>query len=115
MWFQDQQLPPPPPPRGPSHRAAWVAEIAVALLVVIAAVAVLITRGDGEAAGFPSPEPSQPQTTSTPRTTLDTQTEVVARLREILRVREQAFARNSQDLWIGVPRSSSRPPCRRSR
>ena len=23
--------------------------------------------------------------------------------------------RNSQDLWIGVSRSSSRPPCRRSR
>jgi hypothetical protein len=27
----------------------------------------------------------------------------------------QVERRNSQDLWIGVPRSSSRPPCRRSR
>ena len=24
---------------------------------------------------------------------------------------EQDAGRNSQDLWIGVPRSSSRPPC----
>jgi hypothetical protein len=25
--------------------------------------------------------------------------------------RREARGRNSQDLWIGVPRSSSRPPC----
>jgi hypothetical protein len=93
----------PPPTRGPAHRAAWVAAIAVALLVVVAVAAVLVTRGDGQAAGSPSPTPSPPQPTASPTTTtIDTRTEVVARLREILRIREEAFARRDASLFDQV-------------
>jgi hypothetical protein len=102
MQFQDQQLPPPPTPRGPSHRAAWLAAVAAALLVVATVAAVLVTRSNGEAAGSSSPEPSQPHVTSAPSTTLDTQTEVVARLREILRIREEAFASRDANLFDRV-------------
>jgi hypothetical protein len=63
--LQDQQTP-PPTPHDPAHRAAWVAAIAISLLVVVAVAAVLVTSSDG-------------------------QTEGVARLREILRVRDQAL------------------------
>jgi len=99
MQFQDQQ-PPPPPTRGPAHRAAWVAAIAVALLLVVAAAAVLVNRGDGQAAGAPTPPtPSPPQPTASPTTTtIDPQTEVVARLREILRVRDQALLKRNAGL-----------------
>jgi hypothetical protein len=99
MQFQDQQPPPPPTHRGPAHRAAWVAAIAVALLVMVAVAAVLVTRGDGQAAGSPSPTPSSPQPTASPTTTtLDPQTEVVARLREILRVRDVAYQQREAEL-----------------
>jgi hypothetical protein len=99
MQFQDQQLPPPPTSRGPAHHAAWVAAIAIALLVVVAVAAVLVTRGDGQAAGSPSPTPSSPQPTASPTTTtIDPQTEVVARLREILRVRDQALLKRNANL-----------------
>lgn len=65
-----------------------------------AVVAVLMTRGNGEAAGSTAPEPSSSQTTTSPTTTtIDTRTEVVARLREILRVREEAFARRDASLF----------------
>jgi hypothetical protein len=103
MQFQDQQPPPPPTHRGPAHRAAWVAAIAVALLVMVAVAAVLVTRGDGQAAGSPSPTPSSPQPTASPTTTtLDPQTEVVARLREILRVRDQALHDRNAGLLSAV-------------
>jgi hypothetical protein len=103
MQFQDQQLPPPPTSRGPAHHAAWVAAIAIALLVVVAVAAVLVTRSDGQAAGSPTPTPSSPQPTASPTTTtIDTQTEVVARLREILRIREEAFIRRDASLFDQV-------------
>ena len=99
MQFDDHPAPRPPTRRGPS-RAAWVAATAVALLVVTVVVAVLMTRSDGEAAGSTVPEPSSSQTTASPTTTtIDTRTEVVARLREILRVREEAFARRDASLF----------------
>jgi len=98
MQFDDH--PAPPPTRHGPSRAAWVAATVVALLVVTAVVAVLMTRGDGEAAGSTAPEPSSSQTTASPTTTtIDTRTEVVARLREILRVREEAFARRDASLF----------------
>jgi hypothetical protein len=100
MQFQDHPAAPPPPSRGPSYRAAWVMAAATALLVVIAAVTVLMTRGDGEAAGSPTPTmPSPPQPTASPTTTtIDPQTEVVARLREILRVRDVAYQQREAQL-----------------
>jgi hypothetical protein len=104
MQFQDHPAAPPPPSRGPSYRAAWVMAAATALLVVIAAVTVLMTRGDGEAAGSPTPTmPSPPQPTASPTTTtIDPQTEVVARLREILRVRDQALHDRNAGLLSAV-------------
>jgi hypothetical protein len=98
MQFEDHPAPPPQSPRGPSH-AVWVAATATALLVVVAVAAFLITRSDGEAVGSPSPEPSVSQTTVSPTTTtVDTRTEVVARLREILKVRDKAFQDRNADL-----------------
>jgi hypothetical protein len=102
MQFQDQQLPPPPTPRGPAHRAAWLAAVAAALLVAATVAAVLVTRSNGEAAGSSSPEPSSPHPTASPTTTIDTQNEVVARLREILRIREEAFVRRDASLFDQV-------------
>jgi hypothetical protein len=98
MQFEDQSAPPPPTPSGPS-RTAWVAATVVVLLVVAAVAAVLMTRSDGEAAGSPSSVPSIPPTTaSLTTTTVDTETEVVARLREILRVRDVAYLQREAEL-----------------
>jgi hypothetical protein len=93
METEDRPAPPPPAPGGTSRRAA-VAAIAAALLLVVAVVAVFATRGDGDAAGSTTPEPPPSQTTTaaaTTTTTIDTETEVVDRLREILRVRDDAY------------------------
>ena len=96
MQYQDHPAPPPPTPRGPA-RAVWIAATTTALLVAVAA-AFLMTRSDGDAAGSPAPESSVPATTASPTTTtIDTETEVVARLREILRVRDKAIlSRNAK-------------------
>jgi len=102
MQFDDHPAPRPPTRRGPS-RAAWVAATAVALLVVTVVVAVLMTRSDGEAVGSPSPGSSVPQTTASPTTTtIDIETEVVARLREILRVRDRALETRNASLLSSI-------------
>jgi hypothetical protein len=99
METEDRPAPPPPTPGGTSRRAA-VAAIAAALLLVVAVVAVFATRGDGDAAGSTAPEPPPPSqtTAAATTTTLDTETEVVARLREILRVRDRAFHERNAEL-----------------
>jgi hypothetical protein len=96
MQFQDQPAPPPPTPRGPS-RAVWTAAIVTALLAASIA-AVFATRGDGQAAGSLPPAPSSPPATAAATTTtINPRTEVVARLREILKVRDRALHdRNAQ-------------------
>jgi hypothetical protein len=98
MQFDDHPTPPPPTPRGRSRRAAWLAAAAVALLVVVVVVTVVVNRSD-ELTHSPAPEPSSPRATAAPTTTIDTQTEVVARLREILRIREEAFANRDPSLF----------------
>jgi hypothetical protein len=99
MQFQDHPAPPPPTPRGPSRRAALLAAVAATLVFVIAVAAVLVTRSDGGAAGGSAPEPPSAQTTASPTTTtIDTRTEVVARLREILRVRDVAYRQRDAGL-----------------
>jgi hypothetical protein len=99
MQPEDQSTPRPPTPGGPSRRAATLAAIAVTLLLVAAVAAVLDIRADGDAVGSSPPEPTPPQATSSPTTTtIDTRTEVVARLREILRVRDRAFHERDADL-----------------
>jgi hypothetical protein len=101
MQFDDHPAPPPPTPRGPS-RAVWTAAITTALLVA-AAAAVFATRGDQQAAGsLPPTPPSPPATAAAPTTTIDPQTEVVARLREILRIREEALAKRDASLFDQV-------------
>ncbi|HET6747854.1 MAG TPA: hypothetical protein VFL71_01220 [Actinomycetes bacterium] len=109
METEDRPAPPPPTPGGTSRRAA-VAAIAAALLLVVAVVAVFATRGDGDAAGSTAPEPPPSQTTAAATTTtIDTETEVVARLREILRVREEALAARDPNLLDQVYASDC--PC----
>jgi hypothetical protein len=108
MQFQDDPAPPPPTPRGPS-RAVWATATATALLV--AAVAwFLTTRNDDQPVGSLPPQPSAAATTAAPTTTtIDTKTEVVARLREILQVREEAFASRDASLFDQVYTSDC--PC----
>lgn len=110
METEDRPAPPPPTPGGTSRRAA-VAAIAAALLLVVAVVAVFATRGDGDAAGSTAPEPPPSQTiaAAATTTTIDTETEVVARLREILRVREEALAARDPNLLDQVYASDC--PC----
>jgi hypothetical protein len=101
MELPDHPAPPPPTPRGPS-RAAWTAAILSALLVATVA-AVLATRGDGQAAGsLPPPPSSTPTTAPATTTTLDPRTEVVARLREILKVRDKALRDRNAGLLSAV-------------
>jgi hypothetical protein len=89
----DHPAPPPPTPSGPSRRVTAFAVVTVALTLVVAVAVVLTIRGDGDAAGSSPSQPPPPQpTAAATTTTLDPKTEVVARLREILRVREEAFA-----------------------
>jgi hypothetical protein len=101
MQFDDHPAPPPPTPRGPSRRTAWLAAAAVALLVVVAIVTVVVNRSD-DVTGSPAPEPPSPRATAAPTTTIDTQTEVVARLREILIVRDKALLSRNVSLLDGI-------------
>jgi hypothetical protein len=110
MQFEDHPTPRPPTPRGPSRRTAWLAAATVALLVVVVIVTV-VNRSD-EVTGSPAPEPSSPRATAAPTTTIDTQTEVVARLREILRIREEAFANRDSSLFDQI--YSNDCPCLRA-
>jgi hypothetical protein len=101
MQFQDHPAPPPPTPRGPA-RAVWTAAISTALLVA-AIAAVFATRGDDHSAASLPPAPSSPPpTAAATTTTIDPRTEVVARLREILRVREEALAQRDASLFDQV-------------
>jgi hypothetical protein len=102
METEDRPAPPPPTPGGTSRRAA-VAAIAAALLLVVAVVAVFATRGDGDAAGSTAPQPPPtPTTAAATTTTIDTETEVVGRLREILRVRDRALETRNPNLLTSI-------------
>jgi hypothetical protein len=101
MQFQDHPAPPPPTPRGPS-RAVWTAAISSALLVA-AIAAVFATRGDQQAAGSLPPVPSSPPpTAAATTTTIDPPTEVVARLKEILKVRDRALETRNAGLLSSI-------------
>jgi hypothetical protein len=101
MQFEDHSAPPPPTPRGPS-RAVWTAAISSALLVA-AIAAVFATRGDDQAAGSLPPVPSSPPVTAAATTTrIDPRTEVVARLKEILKVRDRALETRNASLLSSI-------------
>jgi hypothetical protein len=96
----------------PSHRATWAAAITTALLVA-AGAAVLATRGeDPPAASLPPAPSSPPATVAATTTTIDPRTEVVARLKEILKVREEAFAKRDASLFDQI--YSDDCPCLKS-
>jgi hypothetical protein len=95
----DHPAPPPPTPSGPSRRVTAFAVVTVALMLVVAVAVVLTIRGDGDAAGSSPSQPPPPQpTAAATTTTLDPKTEVVARLREILRVRDRALVSRNASL-----------------
>jgi hypothetical protein len=101
MQLPNHPTPPPPTPRGPS-RVVWTAAITTALLAAIGA-AVFATRGTDPPAGSLPPAPSSPPATAAATTTtIDPRTEVVARLREILKVRDQALHDRNAGLLSAV-------------
>lgn len=82
----------------PSHRTTWAAAITTALLVA-AAAAIFATRGDDQPAGSLPPAPSSPPTAAAATTTtMNPQTQVVVRLKEILKVRDQALLNRNASL-----------------
>jgi hypothetical protein len=83
------------PPTRHASTPLIAAGVALALLLVAAAWTLTARDAGGDpTAGSPPPPPSATPTTTPAATTTtpDAQAEVVARLRHILRVREQAFA-----------------------
>jgi hypothetical protein len=91
---QDTLMDPHQHPTRPST-PLLAAAVALALLLAAAAWTLTARSGDPTAAGPPPPAPSAAPTTTpaaATTTTLDAEAEVIARLRHILRVREQAFA-----------------------
>jgi hypothetical protein len=99
----DHPAPPPPTPSGPSRRVTAFAVVTVALTLVVAVAVVLTIRGDGDAAGSSPSQPPPPQpTAAATTTTLDPKTEVVARLREILRVRDRALETRNASLLSSI-------------
>jgi hypothetical protein len=101
MQFEDHPAPRTPTPGGPSRGAAWLAAAALALLVVVVVVTVVVNRSN-KMTGSPAPEPSSPRATVAPTTTIKTQTEVVARLREILTIRDRALLSREVSLLDGI-------------
>jgi hypothetical protein len=92
-----------PAPRGPSRRGLVVASTVAAFITVGLLVAVLTTRADDEVAGaLPNEPPAAPITVVTTTSTVDARTEVVARLREILRIRDKAFHDRNGDLLSDI-------------
>jgi hypothetical protein len=101
MQLPDHPAPLPPTPRGPS-RAVWTAAIVSALLAATLA-AIFATRGDRQAAGSLPPAPSSPPVTAAvTTTTIDPRTEVVARLKEILKVRDRALETRNASLLSSI-------------
>jgi hypothetical protein len=97
MQLYDQPAPPPPTPRGPSYRV-WVAATAVAVLLVAAVAAFLVTRGGAKSTAAPASQTIPATSTAVPTTTLEPQNEVIGRLREILRIRDHALAKRDANL-----------------
>jgi hypothetical protein len=75
----------------PSNSRRLRAGVVVVLISVALLVAVLLVRdGGGNARTLPTPTPSSSETARS-STTLDPRSEIISRLREILKVRDKAF------------------------
>jgi hypothetical protein len=92
----------------PRRYLLWGALIALA----IAGVALLILARDDDLAATPPTAASATITASTATTIPDTKNEVIARLREILQVREEAFSKRDARLFDDIYTSSC--PCLRA-
>src|SRR6266545_1453900 len=88
----------PPARRGPSRRGPVLAGATVALVAVGLLVAVLTTRGDDEVARALPNESSATPTTVAPTTMVNQRTELVSRLRAILRERQRAYRERDAEL-----------------
>src|SRR5215218_557775 len=73
----------------------------MALAIVIVAL-LLVARDDTVATTSPSASSGQTSSAATTTTILDTEAEVTARLREILEIREKAFAERDASLFEDV-------------
>ncbi len=83
---------PPRLPRSPSRRRSLLAGVSVTLVTAVVAGAFLLTREDSQATAVPPSPPAPSSGSRAPSTTrTDVRLEVIARLREILRIRHQAF------------------------
>jgi hypothetical protein len=102
------------PTRRTTHRTSTLPIAAGVALALLLAAAWTLTRGSADpTASSPPPQPAPPAapTTTLPATTttLDPEAEVVARLRQILRVRDQAYRQRDPDLLATVYTSDC--PC----
>lgn len=84
----DEQPVPPTPLR--SRRLRGVLLAVVVVLGVVVGAAVFLSRGNPEAGVSPA-EPSNSSALAVTTTTIDARTEIVDRLRHILRVRDRAY------------------------
>jgi hypothetical protein len=84
---------PPPKARGPTKRGHLLLGAIAVLVVTALLIAAVTTRDDKEAAGASPTEPSPVPTSARSTTATNLRTELVSRLREILRMREDAYHR----------------------
>lgn len=102
---------PQPPTRRDRTRLSPVLAVITAAVAVGLLIAALMTRGDEEIAGAsPNESSAATPTVVATTTTVDARSEVVARLREILRTREEAFRKRDASLFEEIYASDC--PCR---
>jgi hypothetical protein len=106
------QQPTSPPPPSTSARRPLLLALVLTLLLIGGASAFLATRGSDNTSPQAAPPPPVPPTTSPPTTSLDERAEVVARLREILRIRDEAYERRDEVLLQSIYTDDC--PCLRS-
>jgi hypothetical protein len=75
---------------------------AIAVLVAVGLIAVLVARDDEETVATAPAQSAAITTTQAPTTTVQLQTELVSRLREILHVREAAYRERDSERLTGV-------------
>jgi hypothetical protein len=97
MSIQNQSVS-PQAPRDPSRRQRLLACTAVVLLAVSVFVTISLTRRGEGMSGSASVDPLQPVATTKTTTTTGDQTEVLGRLRQILRIREEAYRTRNTEL-----------------
>jgi hypothetical protein len=101
--------PPSPPAGGSSRRAPLLIGAGVLLVVALLAGLFLATRPRNDQATAGPTLPSTPPPTAAPTTTLNPKVEIIARLREILRVRDQAYSKRNPELLKAIYTSDC--PC----